>query len=163
RARLRDDPAGAAAILREALALWRGPALADVADADFAKAPVARLEELRLTAVQDRIDADLRVGAATLEAGNPPLLPRPEGPGARAAGAAGGEGEGGAAGGGRGKRGGGGVRAPPGALGRAAWWRAVPGTRRAACLDPARRTARRHADRQCAATRPRPDRHCGDQ
>ncbi len=61
-ARLRDDPAAAAAILTEALALWRGPALADVADAGFARAPIARLDELRLTALQDRIDADLLLG-----------------------------------------------------------------------------------------------------
>jgi len=60
---VRTDPAGAAATLRSALALWRGPALADVADAGFAQAAIARLEELRLTAVQDRVDADLRVGA----------------------------------------------------------------------------------------------------
>jgi predicted ATPase/DNA-binding SARP family transcriptional activator len=37
----------------EALALWRGPALADVADADFARAPTARLTELRLSAIED--------------------------------------------------------------------------------------------------------------
>ena len=63
RARLPVDPAGAAATLREALALWRGPALADVADADFARARVARLTELRLTAIEDRVEADLRLGA----------------------------------------------------------------------------------------------------
>src|SRR5262245_5505764 len=62
RARLRDDPAAAAEILGEALALWRGPALADVAEAEFARGPVARLDELRLAALQDRIDADLRTG-----------------------------------------------------------------------------------------------------
>ena len=56
------DPRQAAATLREALALWRGPALADVAEAEFAQAPIARLDELRLTAIQDRMDADLRLG-----------------------------------------------------------------------------------------------------
>jgi len=52
----------AAGVLREALALWRGPALADVEDAPFAAATVSRLDDLRLTAVQDRIDADLTLG-----------------------------------------------------------------------------------------------------
>ena len=51
-----------AAVLREALRLWRGPALADVADAPFAACPVARLEELRLAATEDRIEADLALG-----------------------------------------------------------------------------------------------------
>jgi DNA-binding SARP family transcriptional activator len=62
RAELREDPARAAATLREALALWRGPALADVADAGFAQMVIARLDELRLAALQDRIDDDLRLG-----------------------------------------------------------------------------------------------------
>ena len=56
------DPEQGAAALREALGLWRGPALADVADAPFAAGPVARLEELRLAATEDRIEADLAVG-----------------------------------------------------------------------------------------------------
>jgi len=63
-AALRDDPGRAAHLLREALALWRGPALADVAGADFAAAAIARLSERRLTAIQDRVDADLRLGPA---------------------------------------------------------------------------------------------------
>jgi predicted ATPase/DNA-binding SARP family transcriptional activator len=54
----------AAATLREALALWRGPALADVQDAPFAAATITRLERLRLTATQDRIDADIALGHA---------------------------------------------------------------------------------------------------
>jgi predicted ATPase/DNA-binding SARP family transcriptional activator len=62
RARLRDDPQGAAATLRQALALWRGPALAEVAETDFGQAAIARLDELRLGAVEARIDADLRTG-----------------------------------------------------------------------------------------------------
>ncbi|MBG6137854.1 BTAD domain-containing putative transcriptional regulator [Longispora fulva] len=68
RAVLDTDPAGALALLREALGLWRGPALADVADADFALAPVARLAELRLAAVEDRVAAELRteVGPGTV-------------------------------------------------------------------------------------------------
>jgi predicted ATPase/DNA-binding SARP family transcriptional activator len=56
------DPAAAAGMLREALAIWRGPALADAADADFATGPAAHLEELRLAALQDRIEADLALG-----------------------------------------------------------------------------------------------------
>ena len=42
------SPAEAAATLRAALALWRGPALADVGGARFARPEIARLEELRL-------------------------------------------------------------------------------------------------------------------
>jgi predicted ATPase/DNA-binding SARP family transcriptional activator len=69
RTQLRDDPAAAAATLREALALWRGPALVDVADRDFGQAVIARLDELRLLATENRIDADLRTGVtATLVA-----------------------------------------------------------------------------------------------
>ncbi len=56
------DPERAAGLLREALGLWRGPALADVGDAPFAAARAVRLEELRLAAVEDRIEADLRGG-----------------------------------------------------------------------------------------------------
>jgi len=47
---------------REALALWRGPALADVADEPFAVAEARRLEELRLDAVELAIDGDLAAG-----------------------------------------------------------------------------------------------------
>ncbi|HSZ42862.1 MAG TPA: BTAD domain-containing putative transcriptional regulator [Trebonia sp.] len=57
------DPATAARFLREALGLWRGPALADVADASFALASARRLEELRATATLGRIEADLLLGA----------------------------------------------------------------------------------------------------
>lgn len=56
------DANGAAETLRTALALWRGPALADLAWEPFAQAEVARLEELRLAALEDRIDADLALG-----------------------------------------------------------------------------------------------------
>ena len=52
----------AAALLREALALWRGPPLADLAYEPFAAAPVARLEELRLAALEQRIEAELALG-----------------------------------------------------------------------------------------------------
>ncbi len=58
------DAPEAARLLREALAAWRGPALADVTADEFAAAPAARLEELRSTAVLDRIEADLALGEA---------------------------------------------------------------------------------------------------
>ncbi|MER7444946.1 AfsR/SARP family transcriptional regulator [Micromonospora avicenniae] len=57
RALLATDPAAAAERIDAALALWRGPALADVAGCDFARAPVARLDELRLAAAEDLMDA----------------------------------------------------------------------------------------------------------
>jgi predicted ATPase/DNA-binding SARP family transcriptional activator len=59
RATVATDPAATSATLREALALWRGPALADAATAPFAQAPIARLTELRLAATGDRIEAEL--------------------------------------------------------------------------------------------------------
>ncbi|MFF4582207.1 BTAD domain-containing putative transcriptional regulator [Streptomyces sp. NPDC001389] len=60
-----DDPLRAAELLRGALELWRGPALADLAhltEADAARAAGVRLEELRLGALEDRIEAELRLG-----------------------------------------------------------------------------------------------------
>jgi predicted ATPase/DNA-binding SARP family transcriptional activator len=56
------DAATAAQALGAALALWRGPALADVAFEEFAQADAARLEELRLAVLEDRIEADLALG-----------------------------------------------------------------------------------------------------
>ena len=53
------DPGRAAADLGEALALWRGPPLADFRSEPFAQAEIARLEELRAGVVEDRIEADL--------------------------------------------------------------------------------------------------------
>lgn len=47
---------------REALALWRGPPLDDVAGEPFAAAEIGRLEEMRLGAVEQAIDADLAAG-----------------------------------------------------------------------------------------------------
>src|SRR5262245_16957036 len=58
----RGDPTDAAERLREALALWRGPALADFAYEQFAVVESARLEELRLAVTEDRIDAELALG-----------------------------------------------------------------------------------------------------
>jgi DNA-binding SARP family transcriptional activator len=47
---------------REALALWRGPPLDDVAGEPFAAAEIRRLEELHLAALEQAIDADLAAG-----------------------------------------------------------------------------------------------------
>jgi predicted ATPase/DNA-binding SARP family transcriptional activator len=60
----RGDAGEAASLLREALAAWRGSALADVAGEEFAVAPVARLNELRSAAALDRIEAGLALGPA---------------------------------------------------------------------------------------------------
>jgi DNA-binding SARP family transcriptional activator/CheY-like chemotaxis protein len=57
-----DDGELAAELLSRAGALWRGPALADVLDAPFAQAESARLEEMRLSCAEDRIDAELSLG-----------------------------------------------------------------------------------------------------
>jgi DNA-binding SARP family transcriptional activator len=57
-----DDPGAAAERLQAALELWRGPALADLAYETFARPESDRLEELRLLAMEDRIDADLALG-----------------------------------------------------------------------------------------------------
>jgi DNA-binding SARP family transcriptional activator len=51
-----------ARLLDEAIALWRGPALADVRDEVFAQGEIRRLEELRLAAIEDRIDLQLVAG-----------------------------------------------------------------------------------------------------
>src|SRR5688500_6645618 len=59
---LEDDPRTAAQTLRTALELWRGPALVDFAYENFAQGEIARLDELRLGAIEDRIDADLANG-----------------------------------------------------------------------------------------------------
>lgn len=56
------NPSRAAETLRQALALWRGPALADSADTPRARAEAARLEEARLAALEERIAADLACG-----------------------------------------------------------------------------------------------------
>ena len=61
-ARAMQDEQTAAAVLREALELWRGPALADLAYEPFAQAEIRRLEELRQSALEERIDVDLALG-----------------------------------------------------------------------------------------------------
>jgi DNA-binding SARP family transcriptional activator/nucleotide-binding universal stress UspA family protein len=55
-------PADAAERLSDALALWRGPALAEFSFAAFGRVAAARLEELRLAALEKRIEADLALG-----------------------------------------------------------------------------------------------------
>ena len=72
----RGEPWEAAATLREALALWRGPALADVADERFAAPEIARLEDLRLACLSERIDADLACGRHAEVAGELEALVR---------------------------------------------------------------------------------------
>ncbi|HEX4690232.1 MAG TPA: BTAD domain-containing putative transcriptional regulator [Solirubrobacteraceae bacterium] len=61
-AALENDPERARALLAEALSLWRGPALADFAYEEFAQAQITGLEQRRLAALEDRIDADLALG-----------------------------------------------------------------------------------------------------
>ena len=57
-----EEPAAASDRLREALGLWRGPPLADLAYESFAQDEIRRLEDLRLAALEDRIAADLALG-----------------------------------------------------------------------------------------------------
>jgi DNA-binding SARP family transcriptional activator/pimeloyl-ACP methyl ester carboxylesterase len=61
-AREREAPEERSARLREALALWRGEPLAEFRDDAFAERERAGLEELRLAAVEERVDADLALG-----------------------------------------------------------------------------------------------------
>ena len=58
------DAAGAQAVLRAALALWRGPPLAEFRFEDFAAQEIGRLEELRLLALAQRLEAELALGRA---------------------------------------------------------------------------------------------------
>jgi predicted ATPase/DNA-binding SARP family transcriptional activator len=62
RTELARDAAAAADTFREALALWRGPAFADVEYEEFAQSEIARLDEIRLSALEQRLEADLRLG-----------------------------------------------------------------------------------------------------
>jgi predicted ATPase/DNA-binding SARP family transcriptional activator len=56
------DPTGAARLLDEALELWRGPALVDFAFEAFAQAEATRLNELRVSALEDKLEAELALG-----------------------------------------------------------------------------------------------------
>ena len=59
----RKEPAeDRAAKLQQALALWRGPPLADLGFEGFAQPEIARLEELRLAVLEDRLEAELEAG-----------------------------------------------------------------------------------------------------
>jgi DNA-binding SARP family transcriptional activator len=76
----------AAELLRAALALWRGSPLADLSYESFAQDEISRLDELHITAIEDRIDAELALGrhedaVPELEAlvGRHPLRERPRG------------------------------------------------------------------------------------
>lgn len=55
-------PAERAAALRDALALWRGSPFADLAYESFLQTEIARLDELRLNALEDRIEAEIELG-----------------------------------------------------------------------------------------------------
>jgi predicted ATPase/DNA-binding SARP family transcriptional activator len=56
------DPVRAAGDLRDALALWRGSALADHRAEEFAVRDIGRLEELRVEAIEERLEAELASG-----------------------------------------------------------------------------------------------------
>jgi DNA-binding SARP family transcriptional activator len=56
-------PAERSAALRDALALWRGSPFADLSYENFLQGEIARLDELRLTALEDRIEAEIELGA----------------------------------------------------------------------------------------------------
>src|SRR5262249_38866617 len=62
RALAANAPGQAAADLREALALWRGEPLADISHEHFAQPEIARLEELRASVLEDRMEADIVLG-----------------------------------------------------------------------------------------------------
>jgi predicted ATPase/DNA-binding SARP family transcriptional activator len=69
RAAAAGDPRDRARLLADALGLWRGPPLADFADALFAQPAIARLEEQRLAAVEEQAEARLALGEHSLLAG----------------------------------------------------------------------------------------------
>jgi DNA-binding SARP family transcriptional activator len=56
------DPETAVRHLQSSLSLWRGPALADFAYESFAQSEIVRLDELRLAAIEDWIEAELELG-----------------------------------------------------------------------------------------------------
>jgi DNA-binding SARP family transcriptional activator len=57
-----SEPAAAARLLCEALSLWRGEPLADLADVPYVEGERRRLEELRLGALEARVEGDLALG-----------------------------------------------------------------------------------------------------
>ncbi|HEX8928652.1 MAG TPA: AfsR/SARP family transcriptional regulator, partial [Actinomycetota bacterium] len=62
RVRTTDDPGARAALLADALALWRGPAYADFGDEQFTLSEIARLEEQRLVVLEQQAEARLELG-----------------------------------------------------------------------------------------------------
>ncbi|MEV5824672.1 BTAD domain-containing putative transcriptional regulator [Spirillospora sp. NPDC052242] len=69
RARAADDPRVRAALLADALALWRGRAYADFADEEFVRTDAARLEEERLAVQEEHAEARLELGEHAVLAG----------------------------------------------------------------------------------------------
>ncbi|MFF3827196.1 BTAD domain-containing putative transcriptional regulator [Streptomyces griseus] len=65
RARAHREPSVRAELFAGALALWRGPAYADVAESLFARGEITRLEELRLNVVEEHAEARLSRGEHT--------------------------------------------------------------------------------------------------
>jgi DNA-binding SARP family transcriptional activator len=65
RALATGDARTATRLLADALDVWRGPPLADLAHEPFAQIPIERLEEIRLAALEQRIDAELALGGHT--------------------------------------------------------------------------------------------------
>lgn len=68
RARAATDLRAKAELLSDALALWRGPAYADFRDEEFVRTAATRLEEQRLTALEERAEARLELGGHSLVA-----------------------------------------------------------------------------------------------
>ena len=66
------DPREAASLLRQGLALWRGPPYADLLYEAALQTEIRRLDELRLSTLEERIEADLAAGEAS------PLVPELE-------------------------------------------------------------------------------------
>jgi DNA-binding SARP family transcriptional activator len=64
RSALEDDPARAAELFRQALGRWRGEPFEDVLHEDAVSSEIARLNELRLVALEGRLEADLALGRA---------------------------------------------------------------------------------------------------
>ncbi|MEM9513366.1 MAG: BTAD domain-containing putative transcriptional regulator [Actinomycetota bacterium] len=62
---LRTDAGAASTELANALAMWNGPAFADLGDQSSLTGEITRLTELRVTALERRVDADLRLGRHT--------------------------------------------------------------------------------------------------
>jgi len=60
----RASPPERSRLLRQALDAWRGPPLAEFTFASFAQSEIHRLEELRLVAIEQRIEADVEIGQA---------------------------------------------------------------------------------------------------